>query len=62
MRLCTLYMLQAPWHLLARRRRYNIPLDEERELALLRLQRLCRSGHSASVLDFRRVAGGPGRD
>ncbi|GAB4821263.1 hypothetical protein N2152v2_008309 [Parachlorella kessleri] len=32
--------------------RWNIPLAEERELALQRLQRLCRSGNF-SVLDFR---------
>ena len=32
--------------------KYNIPLSEERELALARLQRICDNGF-ISVLDFR---------
>lgn len=34
------------------RRRWTIPLDEERELALQRLKVLCATG-SFSVMDFR---------
>ena len=32
--------------------RYNIPLDEERDIALARLQRICDNGF-ISVLNFR---------
>ena len=37
----------------ARDRVWNIPLDDERELALARLKKLCGAGNF-SVLDFRR--------